>query len=190
MTPTLVFATLAAAAGPLPAPPAAVVVTPQEQAALQRDEVVVRYQGPGKELVAVVDIEATPETTMREVMNLEARLAELSGVQNLEIYERSEGHVGARWDVGIAVFHATFHIQYDFDMALGWCVYALDESKENSIQESRGSYQVYRVGAGSRMVYRSVSVGSSSTPEWLSRRLGTGSARDMLGGIRARAEGQ
>jgi len=150
---------------------------------------VVRYRGPGQETLAIMDMRAAPAVVMREVMNLAPRQEELSGIQSLQIYEASPGHTAARWEVGIAMFSAVFHIQYDCDMAGGWCVYALDESEDNTIESSRGSYQVYPLGEGSRMVYRSVSVGSASTPEWLSKKLATGSARDMLSGIRARAEG-
>ena len=183
----------AALAGPvalaLPPPPPPLVVTDAERVLLEGREVVVRYQGPGVETVAVMDMKAKPDVVMREVMNLEPRMEELSGIKSMRIYEQSPGHTGARWEVGIAMFTAVFHIQYDCDMAGGWCVYALDESKDNTIQSSRGSYQVYATADGSRMVYRSVSVGSDSTPEWISKKLATGSARDMLSGIRARAEG-
>jgi len=178
-------ASLAAALPPAPAP---IPVTAEEQADLTGRAVVVRYQGPGKETTAIMDMRAAPGDVMDAVMDLEPRQRELSGIKSFEIYEQSPGHVGARWEVGIAMFSAVFHIQYDYEAASGWCVYALDESRDNTIVSSRGSYQVYAQGDGSRMVYRSVSVGSDSTPEWLSKKLATGSAKDMLEGIRARAE--
>jgi hypothetical protein len=178
----------ASTAAALPPPPPPISVTAAEQALLDDREVVVRYQGPRKETVAIMDMRAAPGVVMGEVMNLEPRQRELSGIKSLQIYEQSAGHLGARWEVGIAMFGAVFHIQYDYDAAAGWCVYALDESKDNTIESSKGSYQVYAQGDGSRMVYRSVSVGSESTPEWLSKKLATGSAKDMLSGIRARAE--
>ena len=185
----LLAATLCASlAAALPPPPAPLAVTAAEQGALAAREVVVRYQGPGKETVAIIDIRAAPEPVMAAVMDLEPRQRELSGIKTLEIYEQSPGHMGARWEVGIAMFGAVFHIQYDYVAAAGWCLYALDRSRENTIASSAGSYQVYAQGEGSRMVYRSVSVGSESTPEWLSKKLATGSAKDMLAGIRARAE--
>ena len=185
----LLAATLGASlASALPPAPAPISVTPAEQAQLAGREIVVRYQGPGKETTAIMDMGAAPGAMMDAVMDLQPRERELSGIKSLEIYEQSPGHMGARWEVGIAMFGAVFHIQYDYDAAAGWCVYALDETRDNTIVSSQGSYQVYALGDGSRMVYRSVSVGSESTPEWLSKKLATGSARDMLTGIRARAE--
>jgi len=186
----LAAALTGASAMALPPPPPPISVSAAEQAQLDRREVVVRYGGPGQETLAVMDMQATPAVVMREVMNLAPRREELSGIQSLQIYESTPGHTAARWEVGIAMFSAVFHIQYDCDMAGGWCVYALDESRDNTIESSRGSYQVYPLSEGTRMVYRSVSVGSASTPEWLSRKLAYGSARDMLSGIRARAEGE
>ena len=187
---TLLFAALwgAGLALALPPVPPPLVVSQDEQARLAAGEIVVRYRGAGEEMIAVMDMAAAPAVVMGAVMDLEPRQRELSGIRSMQIYEQSVGHLGARWEVGIAMFTAVFHIRYDYDAAAGWCVYALDGRKDNTIKSSTGSYQVYGAGDGSRMVYRSVSVGSESTPEWLSKKLALGSARDMLSGIRARAE--
>jgi hypothetical protein len=191
MTSLLAAVVGAGLAHALPPAPAPISVTDEEAAQLAAGEIVVRYPGPGKETTAVVEIAADPATVMRQVMDLQPRMNEIGGVKSLDVYIDEPGHKAARWDVGIAFIGAVFSIDYEYDTEAGWCVYKLDESRpDNTIQQSNGSYQVYAHGGGSRMVYRSLSIGSAGTPDWVRKKLAFSSARELLGGIKGRAEGQ
>lgn len=191
MTPLLAAVAGAGLALALPPAPPELTVTADEAAQLAKGEIVVRYPGAGKETTAVVDIAADPATVMKEVMDLQPRMTEIGGVKSLDIYLDEPGHMGARWEVGIAFIGATFSIDYRYDVGAGWCVYSLDRSRpDNTIQSSDGSYQVYPSGSGSRMVYRSLSVSSPNTPEWVRKKLAFSGARELLGGIKGRAEGK
>ena len=121
-------------------------------------------------------------------MNLPPRQGEVGGLRSLDLYLDEPGRQGARWEGGIAVIDATFNILYDYDLDLGWCVYSLDTTKDNDISHAEGSYQVYAREGGSRLVYRSVAATGGLTPNWVRRKLAFSSARDMLQGMRTRAE--
>jgi hypothetical protein len=163
-------------------------VAADEAPLLAAGEVVVRFAGNGKETVGFVDIAAPPERVMAAVMDLPARVREIGGLKSVHIYEEVPGRlVAARWEMGLAMFTATFHIRYELDVARGYCVYTLDPAKPNDVKNSRGSYQVYAQGSGSRLVYRSVSQ-LDGAPEWAARKVATGSAKEMLLGMKRRAE--
>jgi hypothetical protein len=174
----------------LPPPPAPLTIAAAELTELGEREVVVRYPGPGKETTAIIDIAAPVAAVMTAVLDLPPRESEIGGIKSLDVYEQSPGQMSARWEVGLAFISAVFHIDYRFDVAQGWCVYALDTTKENTIESTQGSYQVYATDGGSRMIYRSLSVGSSGTPDWIRKKLAYSSARELLSGIRSRAEAQ
>ena len=186
----LALTTQIASAANLPPPPPALVPTADEAAQLAAREVIVRYPGPGKPTTAAIDIAAPTAAVMRAVLDLPPRKDEIGGVKSLEVYEQSPGHMSARWEVGLAFISAVFHIDYSFDIEQGWCVYGLDTTRENTIVSTEGSYQVYATAGGSRMIYRSLSVGSAGTPDWVRKKLAFSSARELLSGIRSRAEAQ
>jgi hypothetical protein len=183
--PLLLGGSLAAhALAPVPAP---VSVTAEEQALLDKGEIVVRYAGASKPTLAVVDVAAAPDKVMAAVLDLPARIHDIGGLKSVEIYDSSPTGIGARWEMGLALFTATFHIRYELDRAKGWCTYTLDPAKDNDISSSEGSYQVYAQGTGSRLVYRSAS-SIKGAPDWVKKKLAYSSAREMLGGMKARAE--
>ena len=177
-----------AAAHALPPPPAPIRLTPEEEEALAEGGIVVRWMGPDRPTVAVVDVAAPPRRVMDAVMDLPPRVDEISGLRAVEIYREEPGRVAARWEMGVAVYQAHFHIDYAFDLDLGWSVYALDEGRDNDILASEGSYQVYAAGSGSRLVYRTTSRSKKDAPDWIRKKLALSSSREMLGGMRTRAE--
>ncbi len=169
-----------------PVPPP-VSVTAEEAAQLAQGDIVVRYRGGGKPTLAVVDVAAPPAKVMDAVLDLRARGGDIGALKSVEVYEETPARLGARWELGMSVFTATFHIRYEVDRAAGWCTYTLDDTRENDVSSSEGSYQVYALGAGSRLVYRSVS-SMEGAPDWLKKKVAHSSAREMLGGMKARAE--
>ena len=171
----------------LAAVPPPLSVTAAEQEVLREGEIVVRDSGDGA-VVGVVDLGAAPPVVLEEVMNLEARVAEVGPIQDITVYARDATGVGARWEVGMFGVSAVFHVRYTVDTESGWCTFSLDGTKENEIASTAGSYQVYASGTGTRLVYRSEASAEGSTPAWLRDFLTSRSMRQQLTGIAARAE--
>jgi len=171
----------------LPPAPAPLTISAEETAALSAGEVVFRDGAAGTR-VAVLDVEAPPAAVMSAVMDLSPRVADIGALLSMDEYLDAPGRKGARWELGASVYSATFHVLYEYDAAQGWCVYTLDASKENDIKSTDGSYQVYAVDGGSRLVYRSQQT-SSILPSWLMQKFAHDGAVELLTGIRARAGG-
>lgn len=169
-------------------PPQPLSVSEEETTLLSQGEVVIRYGGPGKETVAIVDVAAPPEKVMRAVIDLPPRKNEISSLLGLEIYLNEPGKLGARWLAGMGPIEITFNILYEYDLEKGWCTYTLDTSKENDLEYSRGSYQVYAVPGGSRLIYRATAGSSTPLPDWMRKRTAYTSATEMVGGMKKRAE--
>jgi hypothetical protein len=184
-----VFATLLInIASAIPPQPAQITPTTEEAALLASGGVAFRYNPKG-ESVGIIDISAPPATVIAEVMNLPPRIQEIGPLLELTPYEVSGGQrYGARWEVGASIYSATFHVIYDCDLSAGWCVFDLDPDKENDLQSTSGSYQVYPHGDGSRLVYRS-SAQSTILPDFLMKKFAGDGAVDLLTGIQRRAEG-
>jgi hypothetical protein len=163
-------------------------VSDEETTLLSQGEVVIRYGGPGKETVAIVDVAAPPEKVIRAVIDLPPRKNEISNLLGLDIYLDQPGKLGARWLAGMGPIEITFNILYEYDLAKGWCTYALDTSKTNDLEYSRGSYQVYAIPGGSRLIYRASAGSSTPLPDWMRKRTAYTSAREMVGGMKKRAE--
>jgi len=183
---TLLFLTgLAAAVPPQPAP-----ITPsvEEHILLTMGGVAFRYSSDG-ESVGIVDINAAPDVVIAQVMNLPPRVDEIGPLISLTPYAVSGAEMfGAKWELGASIYSATFHIIYDCDLSAGWCVYDLDPAKDNDLDSTKGSYQVYASDSGSRLVYRSTSQ-STILPDFLMKKFAGDGAVDLLTGIRRRAEG-
>ena len=183
----LLLACWASVAEALPAPPAPIVLTASEEAVVKGGGVMVRYGGDARQTVAVVDIAAPPDAVMKAVMDLPARVRDIGSLSSVDVYQGGTEQVKAKWTMSIAMVNVHFHIAYECAMARGWCVYTLDDTKENDIDSSNGSYQAYAHGGGSRLVYRTDSL-AAGAPEWVRKRLADSSAKEMLGGMKARAE--
>ena len=183
----LIAALWSVVAGATPPPPAPVTLTEGEQAALRKGGVVVRYGGDERQTLAVVDVAASPDQTIQAVMDLPARVSDIGSLSAVELYAQQGEDVSARWTMSIAMVSVVFHIRYDCDMANHWCVYRLDPSKDNDIESSNGSYQAYALASGTRLVYRTDSI-AAGAPEWVRKRLADNAAKEMLGGMKTRAE--
>lgn len=170
-----------------PAPPAPVTLSDAEEAVVARGEVMVRYGGDARQTLAVVDVAATPDATIQAVMDLPARVEDIGSLSAVELYGRQGDDISARWTMSIAMVSVVFHIAYDCELARHWCVYSLDPAKKNDIESSNGSYQAYAHGSGTRLVYRTDSI-ASGAPEWVRKRLADSAAKEMLGGMKTRAE--
>lgn len=172
----------------VPPVPAAITTTETESAQLSSGGIVFRYVPDGVN-IGIVDISAPPSSVIAQVMNLPPRVEEIGPLLSLEPYEVSGAErYGARWELGASIYAASFHVIYDCDLSAGWCVYDLDPSRENDLEGSVGSYQVYAHGEGSRLVYRSKTKGSI-LPSFLMKKFAGDGAIELLAGIRQRAQG-
>jgi len=184
---SFVLALMASVATALPPVPGPIVLSTEEAAVVTMGNVMVRYGGDARQTVAVVDIAATPDTVMAAVMDLPARVRDIDALTAVDIYSTSGAQVKAKWTMSFAMIDVNFHIAYDCAMSAGWCVYTLDDSRENDPESSNGSYQAYVHGEGTRLVYRTDSL-AAGAPEWVRKKLAGSAAKEMLGGMKARAE--
>lgn len=179
---------LFSAAHAVPPAPAPITTTEAERALLAAGDIVFRFDPSGIN-IGIVDIDAAPSTVIAQVMNLPPRVEEIGPLLSLQPYDVSGAEqYGARWELGSSIYAASFHILYDCDLSAGWCVYDLDPSRENDLESSVGSYQVYAHGDGSRLVYRSKTQ-STILPSFLMKKFAGDGAVELLAGIRSRAEG-
>lgn len=182
-------------AAALEPPPSAIALTAEEEEVLaERDPVVrMRSAGEGAETVAVIEVAAPPRAVIDAVLDVVPRATEVGSLDEVEVYAHAPAAtpetMGVRWQIGVVGRKVEFHTRYEIDRAAGWCTYALDPDRPNDMATVKGSYQVYRHGPNSRLVYRSVSDAGVSVPMWLKRWLAKGPLEEQLTGIRARAEG-
>ena len=184
----MLFALLTPAIAAPPPQPAPIAVTAEESATLEGGSVVFRYS-PADISIGIIDISATPDQVIAAVMDLPPRVDEIGPLLSLTPYEVSGAErYGAEWQLGASVYSATFHVIYDCDLSAGWCVYSLDDSQDNDLQSTEGSYQVYAHGSGCRLVYRSKSQ-STILPDFLMKKFAADGAIELLTGIQRRSEG-
>ncbi|MCK6505823.1 hypothetical protein L6R53_20945 [Myxococcota bacterium] len=167
--------------------PALPALSVEEEAILARGEVLVRAGAAGQPTLVAVDVAADPDRTFAAVMDLEARVGEVSALKEATVYLDTPEVVGARFVVGIAGLTVTFHTRYQVDRAARWCSYALDPEQDNGLQAAAGSYQVVPTATGSRVIYLASASGEGE-PGWLRKHLQEMGSRALLGGIKARAE--
>lgn len=170
----------------LPPVPPPLVVSTAETTQLGAGQLVFREEADGLN-IAILDVAASPSAVMAAVLDLAPRVNEISNLLSFEAYNDGPGRKSARWELGASVYAATFHVLYEYDLATGWCVYTLDTSKENDISSVEGSYQVYPVDGGSRLVYRSQQQ-NNILPAWMMKKFARSGAEELLRGIAGRAD--
>lgn len=175
------------------APPAPIALTPEEVTTLSAHDVVVRPQlseGTAAGAVGIMDVAAPADRAIDAILDLEARVGEISGLKSAQIYERSPTALGVRWELKVITSTVVFHVRYSIDRTAGWIPYALDPAKSpNDLVSVDGSYQVYPApGGGTRIVFRSSSDSGRNIPDWVKRWLAVEALTQQLEGIRRRAE--
>lgn len=169
------------------APPTPIATTPQEDAILQRGLPVIRDSGTGV-TIGIVRVNATPETVLREVMNLPPRVDEVGPIHDLELVETSADRTVAKWTVGMMGMKRSFHVVYTADRSAGSAHFKLDPTRTNGIHHTEGSYRVHANDGATRLVYRNLTDPESKVPSWIRSALTEGSMVDQLKGIKKRAE--
>ena len=188
----MLLVVLGLSAGAVPAePPPPLELTEEEEATLASGEVVSRVdveQIPASS-VGVIDVSVPPERLWEAVFDFQARAEEQRSIKAADVYEGPAGQLAVRWTVGVAGVKTIFHTLYYPDLDQGWCPWELDDTKDNDLNSTVGSYQVYAVDGESRLVYRGRSDPGRRTPMWLRRWLATESMKNQLEGFKRRAEG-
>lgn len=170
------------------APPPPPTLSAEEQTILDTGEVVVRRgQGQAASTVVVVDVAADPDTAFAAVMDVKARVSDISALKQAEVYLDEPGRLGVRWVMGIAGVSVEFSTLYVVDKAGRWCTYELDPSRPSTLKSSGGSYQVLSRPGGSRIVYYAA-VSAEGDEGWVRRQMQEKGTRALLGGMKARAE--
>jgi hypothetical protein len=176
------------------AAPQPIAVTEAESKVLAARDIVVRAGGSGGTTVAFMDLKSTPEKALAAVMDLTPRAGEVSALTRAEPYDALPDklrptQMGGAFELTILGSKTRFNINYAIDWDAGWVTYHLDPTKTNDITSSNGSYQVYGVDGGlTRLIYRSEVATSGYVPGWVKEKLTTGSLKDMMRGVRTRAE--
>lgn len=178
----------------LPPAPAPLALTAEEVETLASGDVVFRSEDTpqGALTIAVIDVNAPPRVVIDAVLDVGKRAEEVGSVKEVSIYDHrptaAPEEMGVRFTLSIVGKQIVFHTRYLIDRDAAWCAYGLDPTQPNDIAYADGSYQAYKSGAGSRLVYRSTTQAGTSVPDWLRRWLVSGSLKDQLDGIKARAE--
>jgi len=190
----LVGSAVPAYAATLPAPPAPIALTDDEQQTLAGGDVVFRAEDTerGARTIAIIDVAATPRAVIEAVLDVGPRANEVGSIREVSVYDHQPAlkpeEMGVKWKLSVVGREIVFHTRYLIDRQQAWCVYGLDPAYENDVTYVDGSYQAYSRGSGSRLVYRSVTEAGTAVPDWLRRWLVSGSLKDQLEGIKARAE--
>ena len=167
--------------------PPALVLTPAEETTLDTGEMVVRGGQAGM-VTAVVDLPASEAVVLEEVMNLRARVKEVSSIQGLTIYQRDNNVTGAQWRAGMLGIEQQFHVLYTSDFARGWITFRMDDRKKNELAAAAGSYQAYAVDGQTRLVYRCDATPDSGVPDWMREMVAGRAMRQQIEGITLRAQ--
>ena len=167
--------------------PMALELTEAENTALQANEMVIRESAVGS-VIGIVHIKAPPRVVLEEVVNLQARVEEVSLIDDIELYIDENDQKGVRWEVSMVGIDVQFHVLYQIDWENGWCSFDLDPTKENSISASSGSYKTEPIANGTRLYYRSHASSSNAAPSWVRKTLTQHSMKQQINGIKARAE--
>jgi len=162
-------------------------LTPNEERLVGSGELVVRDEGSGK-VTAIVDLPASNQIVMEEILNLQARVKEVSSIQALDMYKREADTIGVQWTVGMMGLESQFHVLYTFDYATGWITFQMDESQVNELKAAAGSYQTYQAGEKTRLIYRCDASPQSAVPDWMREMLTGRAMRQQIDGIGRRSQ--
>lgn len=175
---------LCAVAGAAPG----VTLSTEQLAELRAGEVVVVGQGETT-VVAVVDVAAPPREVLDAVMDLAPRVGEVGTLKSMQQYLDEPGREAVRWELGIGPARVAFHTMYQCDYTALRCTYGLDASKDNDLSAGSGAYEVEPLPEGGARLYVTLH-GSADrgVPAWARKLLVSGSTKELVGGIKSRAE--
>ncbi len=180
--------------------PDAPSLTEKEEERLASGKVVVQQglepaREKGVRARAIAEVDASPEQVWQALLDFQARVPENKSLQKVEIYEDGWSgevlHRKARWDLKVFGTEIIFHNNYVHDRGQSYLEWNLDDSKENDLVFSWGSYQVLPspIHAGkSRLIYVTESDSGRTLPKWLKKEVAEGSMEKLIAGIRDRAQ--
>jgi hypothetical protein len=165
-----------------------VELSEEESARARTGEVIVRQDSiTGNILTASVFVEASPEAVLRSVMDLPPRLEEIDSLEGLEAYEVA-GHPSARWKLDAKIKVVYFSVIYECDWEQLFCSFSLDPAHESGIVQADGAYHAIAHEQGSWLEYHSITQPHPLVPSPIRRSRREHSTRQMLMGMKLRAE--
>jgi ribosome-associated toxin RatA of RatAB toxin-antitoxin module len=156
-----------------------------EQAA--SGQVIVVMSDDGSESVSAVHIAAPPDRVFDAILDFSDRVERSSMLRRAEVYARSETSVSVEFEAGLMGFTGAWHSVYTWDEKRTTCTYELDATRDNSLTEMEGRYDLEPVDGGTRLIIRTTSVPGNQIPAWLVRSAGRSATKKMLVGLRERA---
>lgn len=182
---------LAAALAAVPtAPGPAPTLDAAELATLAAREVVVRtdLDGAGGGVVGIVDVAADRATTWKAVLDFEGRVGQVDGIVSVARYDETPTSVGATWNLKKFGFGASFSMKYQIDPDRWFVRYVVDPARPGDLASGAGSYELFALPTGTRLVYRSEMDSGAPVPGFVKRWLAVDALQDQLDSIRGRAE--
>ncbi|MCO4744794.1 MAG: hypothetical protein KC912_08395 [Proteobacteria bacterium] len=166
------------------------MVSEDEAAKLTAREVVVRQETTetGAITIAIVDIAAPPAKALDAVLDVKARVDEVSSIENVAYYREEAENLGVNFELSVMGVGINFSTLYVIDRDAHLAEYALDPTKENEVVKAEGFYQAFEHNGGSRLIYAGTSDSGRRVPGWIKRWMTNGALQDQLQGIRTRAE--
>ncbi len=183
---------LVAAAGGALAAPQVPVLTDDDWARLRTGEVVLYAATDGERLTAtgVILVHVSPARAWPAVLDIRARVHESPTLRAVTEYDRQGA---TRWSVRVDMevmgVDLRVHNRYTFEPAHNIARYTLDLEQPNDLRICDGWYLASATEEGTLLVYEAVTEAPMYVPAWVRRWLARDQMVELLGAIRARAEG-
>ncbi|MED5370532.1 MAG: SRPBCC family protein [Myxococcota bacterium] len=166
-------------------PPTAPTLTESEEATLAARKPVVRTTQDS--VLAVIDVAAPPSEVIAAVLDVEARKDEVGSIEKVTLYQDTAEKKAVRYDLSLMGFDAAMNLIYEIDSANHYVRYYTDDTQDNDISGSAGSYHAVPLKMGASRLYYRVDVPDSG-PAFIKKALLENNLPEQIQGIRARAE--
>ena len=188
----LLLGALVVGAGDAHAAPHVPVLSGEDWERLRAGEVVLSAEADGERVTAtgVILVHVPPALAWPAVLDIRARVRESPTLRAVTEYRR-EG--ATRWSVRVDMevmgVELRVHNRYTFEPARNLASYTLDLEQPNELSICDGWYLASATEAGTLLVYEAVTEARVYVPAWVRRWLARDQMAELLGAIRARAEG-
>jgi len=188
-----------AAAHPTPGKPALPTLTAKDEERLaagklflktERDE---SAEGAGT-ITGVIEITGSPAEVWSVLLDFESIPESSGAVKEANRYADDKGSphrvINMQYVVKVAWVTITYHIHHDYFADQGYLVWTLDDSKENGIQLTIGSFSTWpgsKPGT-TRFLYKTRVDTGRNIPDWVEEDLSEGSLKSYIKYVKKRVE--
>ena len=149
--------------------------------------VVQQDDNDGIQLTAAVYVQAGADAIMKAIMDLPPRVTEIDGLVGLTVYKVGP-HTAAHWQLDAKIKTVDYYVIYECNWSQHYCVFGLDPSKQNEIEQADGAYRVIKEEDGSWLEYHSQTQPHPLMPAQIRKVRREQTTQQMLMGIKQRAE--